>query len=93
MNRNYMWIVCAGLVLSSCRPGAQNEASAVPKSTKEEPHKEAVSHWTTKTELFMEYPTLVAGVKGRFAVHFTSLQTFKPQKAGKVEVTLRSKDG
>ncbi len=41
----------------------------------------------------MEYPTLVAGVKSRFAVHFTSLQTFKAQKAGKVEVTLRSKDG
>lgn len=93
MKRNCMWIVCAGLVLSSCRQGARNEASAVPKSNQEEPHTEAVSHWTTKTELFMEYPTLVAGVKGRFAVHFTSLQTFKPQKAGKVEVTLRSKDG
>ncbi len=93
MKRNCMWIVCAGLALSSCRPGARNEASAVPKSAKEEPHKEAVSHWTTKTELFMEYPTLVAGIKGRFAVHFTSLQTFKPQKTGKVEVTLRSKDG
>jgi membrane fusion protein, heavy metal efflux system len=93
MKRNYMWIVCAGLLLSSCRPGAQNEASTVPKSAKEEPHKEAVSHWTGKTELFMEYPTLVAGVKSRFAVHFTSLQTFKPQKAGKVEVSLKSRDG
>lgn len=93
MTRNCKWIVCAGLVLSSCRPGAQNEVSAVPKSAKEEPHKEAVSHWTGKTELFMEYPPLVAGVKSRFAVHFTSLQTFQAQKAGKVEVILRSKDG
>ena len=93
MKKNYMWIVCAGLVLSSCRPGTKSEASAVPKSNHAEPHKEAVSHWTTKTELFMEYPTLIAGVKGRFSVHFTSLQTFKPQKVGKVEVTLRSKDG
>lgn len=93
MKKNCMWIICAGLVLSACRPGAQNEASAVPKSTKEEPHKEAVSHWTEKTELFMEYPTLVAGLKSRFAVHFTSLQTFKAQKAGKVEVILKPKDG
>jgi RND family efflux transporter MFP subunit len=92
MKRN-MWIVCAALVLTSCRPGAQDEASAVPHSTKEEPHKEAVSHWTTKTELFMEYPTLVAGVKSRFAVHFTSLRTFKAQKTGTVEVILKSKDG
>jgi cobalt-zinc-cadmium efflux system membrane fusion protein len=93
VKRNCIGIVCAGLVLSSCRTGTQSEASGVPRSAKEESHKEAVSHWTTKTELFMEYPTLIAGVKGRFAVHFTSLQTFKPQKAGKVEVTLRSRDG
>ncbi len=93
MKRYYTWIVCAGLVLSSCRPGAQTEAPAAPKNEKAEPHKEAVSHWTDKTELFMEYPSLVAGVKSRFAVHFTSLQTFKAQKAGKVDVTLKSKDG
>lgn len=93
MKRNCMWIVCAGLVLSSCRPGSQNEAPAAPKNEKAEPHMEAVSLWTEKTELFMEYPPLVAGVKGRFAVHFTSLQTFKAQRAGRVDVTLTSING
>ncbi len=93
MKRNCIWIVCAGLVLSSCRPASQNEAPAAPKKQEAEPHKEAVSHWTEKTELFMEYPALVAGVKSRFAVHFTSLLNFKAQKAGKVDVTLKSKDG
>ena len=48
MKRTCMWIVCAGLVLSSCRPGAQTEAPAAPKNEKAEPHKEAVSHWTVK---------------------------------------------
>lgn len=93
MKRSCMWVVCAGLALSSCGPRANNDASPAAKGSREDPPKQAVSHWTGKTELFMEYPALVAGVKSRFAVHFTSLQTFKAQKSGKVEVILKSKDG
>lgn len=93
MKRNCLLILVGALLLASCRQSSRTEAAAPAKVKAEEPHKEAVSHWTAKTELFMEYPTLVAGVKGRFAVHFTSLETFKPQKAGKVEVILRPKDG
>jgi membrane fusion protein, heavy metal efflux system len=92
MKRNCLLILLAGFALISCRQSAQTGA-ATPSKGKEEPHKEAVTHWTSKTELFMEYPTLVAGVKARFAVHFTSLESFKPQKSGKVEVILRAKDG
>jgi hypothetical protein len=33
------------------------------------PETVAVSHWTNKTELFMEHQPLVAGAKHRFAVH------------------------
>ena len=47
----------------------------------------SVTHWTGKTELFMEYPPLVAGTRRRFAVHFTDLRTFKP--LGKGAVTIR----
>ncbi|MBI3211053.1 MAG: efflux RND transporter periplasmic adaptor subunit [Candidatus Solibacter usitatus] len=86
MKSNYMWVVCAVSILSSCRPSPV-------VSKKDEPHKEALTHWTTKTELFLEYPPLTAGVKGRFAVHLTNLQTFKPVAAGRVEVTLTSQDG
>ena len=93
MKRNCLLILVGALFLVSCRQATKSEAGISVKERAEEPHKEAVTHWTAKTELFMEYPTLVAGVKSRFAVHFTSLETFKPQKAGKVEVILKPKDG
>jgi hypothetical protein len=35
-----------------------------------------VTDWTEKTELYMEYPPLVAGRTALFAVHLTSSRTF-----------------
>ncbi len=97
MKRNYLVILAAALALAlalaSCRQNSPTEAAAPAKAGKEEPHKEAVTHWTAKTELFLEYPTLVAGSNSRFAVHFTSLETFKPQKIGKVDVVLKGSGG
>jgi hypothetical protein len=52
----------------------------------------SATRWSDKTELFMEYPPLVAGEKARFAVHFTTLNDFKPVAAGQVTVELR-RDG
>lgn len=93
MRSSYILILIAGLSLVSCRPSGQTETAAPAKAAQEEPHKEAVTHWTTRTELFLEYPTLVAGTSSRFAVHLTSLETFKPQKSGKVEVVLKAAGG
>ena len=42
----------------------------------------SVTHWTEKTELFMEYPVLVAGRKSLFAVHLTTMADFKPVSRG-----------
>src|SRR3989442_55105 len=44
-------------------------------------------------ELFLQYPILIGGTKGRFAIHLTRLENFKPLKAGRVEVHLRGQDG
>jgi membrane fusion protein, heavy metal efflux system len=63
------------------------------RSTSEEPKPISVTRWTDKTELFMEYPPLVAGEKARFAVHFTDLRTFKPVATGHVVVQLVSAGG
>jgi membrane fusion protein, heavy metal efflux system len=41
-----------------------------------------VTHWTEKTELYMEYPPLVAGRSARFAVHLTKLNDFQALAAG-----------
>ncbi len=93
MKRNHVSILIVALSLSSCRQGSQTAAAAAAKDGKEEPHKEAMTHWTGRTELFLEYPTLIAGTNSRFAVHFTSLETFKPQKSGRVDVIFRAFGG
>lgn len=64
-----------------------------PAETPQEPETIAVTRWTEKTELFMEYPPLVAGQSARFAVHFTDLRDFKPLAEGQVVVELRSVSG
>lgn len=76
-------------ILCSCT----KSVATAPPNASEKPEGLSVSHWTDRTELFMEYPALVAGERGRFAVHFTRLDTFKPMKTGKVEVQLEGPGG
>jgi RND family efflux transporter MFP subunit len=42
-----------------------------------------VTAWTEQTELFMEYPPLVAGETALFAVHLTRLSDFSAMTAGR----------
>lgn len=49
---------------------------------KAEPATLNVTDWTAKTELYMEYPPLVAAQSARFAVHLTKLDDFKALAAG-----------
>lgn len=79
----------AAVVLCSCHKPAVKD----PPPSAEKPEGLSVSHWTGRTELFMEYPALIAGEPGRFAVHFTRLDTFRPMKSGKVEVRLEGTNG
>lgn len=58
-----------------------------PESTPERPVV-AVTRWSDATELFLEYPMLVAGETSRFAVHLTSLETFRPLTEGRAVVRL-----
>jgi membrane fusion protein, heavy metal efflux system len=52
-----------------------------------------VTNWTEKTELYMEYPPLVAGRTPRFAVHLTSLADFQPLKAGRPRIEFTPEAG
>ena len=52
-----------------------------------------VTSWTDKTELFMEYPPLVAGQTVRFAVHLTRLSDFKALDAGRPRLELAPTSG
>jgi RND family efflux transporter MFP subunit len=53
----------------------------------------AVTNWTARSELFLEYPVLVAGESGRFAIHVTDIADFTPLTTGEAVVVLRGQDG
>ncbi|ADR21706.1 hypothetical protein MATR_06610 [Marivirga tractuosa] len=44
--------------------------------------------WTKSTELFVEFPVLVAGQTSRFAAHFTEMDQHQAVKEGNVTVSL-----
>ena len=52
-----------------------------------------VTHWTDKTELFMEYPPLVAGRTAVFAVHLTTMNDFKALNAGHARIEFAPESG
>ena len=52
-----------------------------------------VTHWTERSELYMEYPPLVAGQSALFAVHLTRLADFKPVSAGQARVEFAPESG
>jgi cobalt-zinc-cadmium efflux system membrane fusion protein len=87
------WIVLiVGLsMLAAC--GKRASEPAAKNTGPEKPEGSSVSLWSPRTELFMEYPALIAGEAGRFAVHLTRLDNFKPLRSGKVDVLLASADG
>ena len=75
------------LVVSLAACTQKPDAVALPKTeAAEEPLKATV--WTTKGELYLEHPPLVANQKVRFAIHLTRLSDFKAVKDATCEVLL-----
>jgi RND family efflux transporter MFP subunit len=52
-----------------------------------------VTHWTDKTELFMEYPPLVAGQSAIYAVHLTRLSDFSAMTDGRPRLEFTPESG
>lgn len=52
-----------------------------------------LTHWTDTTELYMEYPPLVAAQPARFAVHVTKLDDFTALNAGRPRVEFTPERG
>jgi membrane fusion protein, heavy metal efflux system len=84
-------IVILALVTVAC--SKNDNKVAAEKTGEPEPHPESITNWTTKSELFVEYPPLVAGQTSRFAIHLTRLDTFKPISKARVEVRLAPANG
>ena len=78
--------IVAILITFCLLQGCKNQTP--PAKTPEASKPVSATRWTDKTELFMEYPLLIAGKKARFAIHFTNLHTFKPLTTGRVAVQL-----
>ena len=77
------WLA-TGLVVALLAPAACNRG---PRASEEaEVPTLDVTAWTDRTELFMEYPPLVAGETVRFAVHLTRLSDFSAMTAGRPRV-------
>ncbi len=78
-------LVASVLLLAGCGgPPDQPPPAAEP-----EPRPSvAVTRWSPKTELFVEYPMLQAGKVSRFAVHLTDLASFRPLEKANVAVEL-----
>jgi membrane fusion protein, heavy metal efflux system len=69
-------------LVSGCGSGSEPART----SSDDDPPAVAVTVWSERTELFMEYPPLVAGEQVRFAIHLTDLQDFSPVREGRVVV-------
>ncbi len=103
MKRCLALTILALAVLSGCQEGDSHAPSADHARGHAAGHSDAheggedhghapgavsVTHFTGKTELFVEYPHLAVGGESAFAAHFTWLKDFKPVTEGKVTVTL-----
>jgi len=74
-------VVLLATMLVSCDT---NDKSSRQKPVSAEPElpANAVTLWSTRTELFMEYPEMVRGENSGFAVHLTDLATYRPLSSG-----------
>jgi multidrug efflux pump subunit AcrA (membrane-fusion protein) len=88
--RALLW--AAPLLLAACRPATVSHADH-DHEQEEEPEPVAVTVFTEKVELFMEYPRLVPGLEGRFLAHVTVLATGEPVRSGSLTLELSQPDG
>jgi membrane fusion protein, heavy metal efflux system len=79
-----LFVVGASLVASCSREAAEPEGELPTLD---------VTRWTEKTELFMEYPPLVAGETALYAVHLTRLSDFTAMTAGRPRVEFTPESG
>ena len=87
-HRGLLFLLLAALV--AIASAACNRAA--PPAPAEPPTLDVTS-WTDTSELFMEYPPLVAGQTVRFAVHLTKLADFGAINAGRPRIEMTPEAG
>lgn len=74
---------------SSATPAADDHHAA----NGTEPARTSATHYSDGTEMFVEYPVLVAGQSARFAAHMSWIDNFKAVNEGRLAVELIGADG
>ena len=77
-------ILLLSLLLGGCASQAPKPEAS--KAAELERRTESTTLWSSKTELYLEYPALVQNEESRFAIHLTRLDDFKPVASGRSEV-------
>ncbi|HEY2919887.1 MAG TPA: efflux RND transporter periplasmic adaptor subunit [Candidatus Binatia bacterium] len=85
MRWRYFALLSAALVFfATCKNKPENEPAT---------QSIAITQWTKRTELFVEFAPLVVGKETPFAAHLTDLETFKPVSDGTLKVSLTPQQG
>lgn len=86
MTKTQVLALCLATVwLSACTRSAETPPPELPTLD--------ITSWTDTTELFMEYPPLVAGEPALFAVHLTRLSDFSAMTAGRPRLEFTPESG
>ncbi|MDT0618377.1 efflux RND transporter periplasmic adaptor subunit [Salinisphaera sp. P385] len=78
------------LALTACGPASQDGGEHADHG--DERPARVFTHYTEQSELFVEFPALVAGRDSRFAAHVTRLADYSPVREGRLGVLL-TQDG
>jgi RND family efflux transporter MFP subunit len=79
--------VAFALAAAACERGTTEQQAEAELPTLD------VTSWTDKTELFMEYPPLVAGQPALYAVHLTRLSDFSAMTTGRPRIEFIPESG
>lgn len=89
----YRHITAIATLLAVTLVGCVGDDHAHEPAAANEPPSRAVTLWTDKMELFMEYPLLTMNESGKFIVHLTTLDDFQPVRSGTVRLEFRHSSG
>jgi membrane fusion protein, heavy metal efflux system len=87
-----MRYLLSAILIGTLAAGCTRGSDAPPGAAAETPTLDVTS-WTDRSELFMEYPPLVAGETIRFAVHLTKLEDFSALHAGRPSIEMTPESG
>ncbi|MHB9031289.1 MAG: efflux RND transporter periplasmic adaptor subunit, partial [Candidatus Latescibacterota bacterium] len=85
----FLLVLAAAALSQSC---SSRDVSSLEQNHGHDAGGVSVTVWSEKTELFMEYPALVAGNEAEFLAHMTDLSSFKPITEGTLACVFTSAD-